>query len=214
MSTTTDTTPTPTPTAANPRLRHLRVKIKALAAESRIIRQEERRVKKKPQELHALQEHRKKVVRSAAREALLAYAFLRGIPYTVLEASTNDLPPLSGAHAVAFRFLEGPRWTYADGSKGAPTTYDCMNDAKTLRVGAAGAITQRAYTKANYPEVAAWWEAKEAAWTTWVEAAYAHLHEQGKEKRARRQAEHHARVEAVRKTFEETKGRMAKSTPL
>jgi hypothetical protein len=75
------------------KLTHLKVKIKTLAAESDIIRHEERRAKRNAQgarkwqnekqveahsaAYHDLYMHRIKVVRPAAREALLAYALLQ-----------------------------------------------------------------------------------------------------------------------------------------
>lgn len=59
---------------------HLKVKIKTLAAEARVIKQEERKAKKrkKTELLMSLVEHRKGVVREEARMTLLAYGFLRG----------------------------------------------------------------------------------------------------------------------------------------
>ncbi len=55
---------------------YLKIKIKHLAAEARIIRTEER--KHHGMEKWQLQHHRKTVVRDAARQAQLAYAFIRG----------------------------------------------------------------------------------------------------------------------------------------
>lgn len=73
----------------NPKLRHLKIKIKNLADESRTIREEEAQTS--GQEKWNLQHHRKTVVRSAARRNLLAYGYLRGIPYKKMEPKTcND----------------------------------------------------------------------------------------------------------------------------
>lgn len=62
----------------------LKIKLKSLAAEARIIRQEEQ---KRPQ--HKLREemylHRIHVVRTAARETLIAYGLLRGKPIEQIE---------------------------------------------------------------------------------------------------------------------------------
>ncbi len=68
---------------------YLKVKVKSLAAEARIIRTEERRNK---YFRSGLAEHRKTVVRSAARHALLAYGFLRGRKYEEIER-TAQTPP-------------------------------------------------------------------------------------------------------------------------
>lgn len=55
--------------------RHLRVKIKSLAEEARIIRHEERLVR--GMDRWELQQHRKTVVRDEARRSLIAYAIIR-----------------------------------------------------------------------------------------------------------------------------------------
>lgn len=55
---------------------YLKIKIKHLAAEARIIRQEERKFH--GMDKWALQHHRKTVVRDAARQAQMAYAVIRG----------------------------------------------------------------------------------------------------------------------------------------
>src|SRR4051812_32700481 len=60
----------------------LRIKLKSLAAESRIIRKEERRNKRLAP---LLVQHRRDVVRAAARNTLLAYSFLRGRYYGDVE---------------------------------------------------------------------------------------------------------------------------------
>jgi hypothetical protein len=70
----------------NPKIRHLKIKIKNLADESRTIREEE--MQTSGQEKWDLQHHRKTVVRRAARKNLLAYGYLRGIPYKLMEPKT------------------------------------------------------------------------------------------------------------------------------
>lgn len=55
---------------------YLKIKIKSLAAEARIIRAEERKLK--GMEKWHVQDHRKRVVRNAARQTLIAYQFIRG----------------------------------------------------------------------------------------------------------------------------------------
>lgn len=85
----------------NARLRELRVKIKSLAEEARIIRREERgcgksRARCRLPEAAAkldlarcsLREHRVGVVRRESRYSLLAYAFLRGRPFRAVEAES------------------------------------------------------------------------------------------------------------------------------
>lgn len=73
----------------------LKVKLKHLAEESRIIRREaekqyEARNFQKGNDLTC---HRKEVVRPEARATHLAYQFLRGIPYEVVERYNDDANP-------------------------------------------------------------------------------------------------------------------------
>lgn len=72
----------------------LRVKLKSLAEEARIIRIEESRANKhKNYDLqNRLRDHRTWTVRHAARETLLAYQFLRGVPYETVERP-DSIPP-------------------------------------------------------------------------------------------------------------------------
>lgn len=73
---------------------YLKVKIKSLAAEARIIRHEESKaLKRKNTALKdGLACHRRGIVRSAARLTHLAYGFLRGRPYKALEAKCAVKP--------------------------------------------------------------------------------------------------------------------------
>ena len=68
----------------------LRVKIKSLASESRIIRDEMERCKKSrgwdSRHYDHLRDHRRGVVRREARKALLALAAIRGTPYLKVES--------------------------------------------------------------------------------------------------------------------------------
>ena len=57
----------------------LKIKVKHLAEEARIIRREERKVR--GMERWKLQHHRKTVVRDAARRSLIAYLICRGRPH-------------------------------------------------------------------------------------------------------------------------------------
>lgn len=73
---------------------YLKVKVKSLAAEARIIRLEERRAKaqKRKDLLLGLQSHRRGIVRTASRSTHLAYGFLRGRPYHAMERTTRTEP--------------------------------------------------------------------------------------------------------------------------
>ena len=87
----------------------LRVKIKSLAEEARIIRAEERRWvvdgRKDNATWHSLNHHRRHDVRDEARASLLAYAYLRGVPYSVVENKTRDrLSP--GFNSVYYRVAD------------------------------------------------------------------------------------------------------------
>lgn len=86
----------------------LRVRIKELAQEARFIKCEENRGKRRPVkslvsevQLRKLQEHRRNEVRPVARQAQLAYAFLRGKPYKSVEFSTKNKIDLQTIKQVA-----------------------------------------------------------------------------------------------------------------
>jgi hypothetical protein len=101
----------------------LRVKLKSLTAEARIIRFEERRTKrtwrrlaerqahKNPQAIPALHDtfdslhrHRTCDVRVETRAALLAYAMLRKRPYELVEKPGARKPPLAKVADLVSRF--------------------------------------------------------------------------------------------------------------
>jgi hypothetical protein len=107
----------------NERLIHLKIKIKNLADEARTIRHEERKLKRRNREVaerkklptserermgyavYRLQEHRKTIVRRTARHNLLAYAFLRGRSYNVVEpAGCKEVPDWDLIKGIAKRF--------------------------------------------------------------------------------------------------------------
>lgn len=110
---------------------HLKVKIKTLAAESRIIRHQELRFKEKPRLVppdasvaekrlarkrrrnlsdrqravrSSLHFHRTIVVRREARASLLAYGFLRGRTYKAMEATCREKPPWKRIEELVKRF--------------------------------------------------------------------------------------------------------------
>ena len=86
------------------RIRHLRVHVKELASEAKHIRHEERQCS--GMEKWRLQNHRKTVVRNAARAYQLAYACLRGKPYNTVEPhiTRSNYVALCEAKKIALRF--------------------------------------------------------------------------------------------------------------
>ncbi len=73
---------------------YLKVRIKELAEEARIIRKEELKAKANREyaKLNGLHDHRIRVVRPAARNAQLAYGYLRGRDYRALERNPRTEP--------------------------------------------------------------------------------------------------------------------------
>jgi hypothetical protein len=70
---------------------YLKVKLKSLAAESKIIRREEKKARR-----HSIREglynHRISIVRNVARHTHLAYGFIRGRSYSQIEGRAKDAP--------------------------------------------------------------------------------------------------------------------------
>ena len=96
----------------------LKIKIKTLAAESRIIRLEERKAKAKArmvkrseakaglrERCSRLGNHRKTVVRQAARAAYIAYAFISGRSYKSTEDRVKIEPEWRSVARNVVRFL-------------------------------------------------------------------------------------------------------------
>jgi hypothetical protein len=81
----------------------LKVKVKSLAAESKIIRLEESRAKT-PEARASLHQHRVGIVRLAARNTLLAYGYLRGRSYRQLEASCERPPDWSVVEKMVMKY--------------------------------------------------------------------------------------------------------------
>ena len=65
-----------------------RVKIRSLAEEARIIRHEEKKAERGPDQA-ALWSHRTIDLRNESRSSQLAYAFSRGVPFAVVERGTR-----------------------------------------------------------------------------------------------------------------------------
>ncbi len=80
----------------------LKVKIKSLASEARIIRHEER--KSRGQLRNDLTAHRKGIVRREARHTLLAYGYLRGRPYRVLEQTCHRQPDWTAVERMVKKY--------------------------------------------------------------------------------------------------------------
>lgn len=84
---------------------HLKIKIKALAAEAVIIRHAERQWRKRDRDTFvSLQLHRQLAVRREARSSLLAYAFLRGRAYRSIEPKCYQKPNWAWVERIAKRF--------------------------------------------------------------------------------------------------------------
>lgn len=93
---------------------YLKIKVVSLAAEAALIRREERKLKrsKTPRATAAragLSDHRRGLVRVEARNACLAYAFLRGRAYRQVEAKAFSLPDWSRVGKLVERYAEGDK---------------------------------------------------------------------------------------------------------
>ncbi len=89
------------------RLDHLKVKVKTLAAEAKIIRHAERQATSADRRC-ALAEHRRTVVRSEARSSLLAYGYLRGRAYRSMELTCHTEPLWDAVVKIIQRFGADP----------------------------------------------------------------------------------------------------------
>lgn len=90
---------------------HLKIKIKSLAAEAKIIRHEARRLDKviKDRQVaggvkQVLNGHRKWPVGHEARHSLLAYALIRDKPYEIVEQKCYEAPSWKKVSELAKRF--------------------------------------------------------------------------------------------------------------
>lgn len=71
---------------------YLKVKIKTLAAESKIIQEEEKKYPNHSPIFNSLYGHRKGIVAQEARATQIAYAFIRGIPLYAIEVYPSSIP--------------------------------------------------------------------------------------------------------------------------
>lgn len=81
----------------------LKVKIKYLAEEARIIKREEEKARDSALR-DSLYRHRIDVVRDEARHSLLAYGLIRGREYAEMEGSTRKSPDFDRVEKLARRF--------------------------------------------------------------------------------------------------------------
>lgn len=88
----------------NERLIHLRIKIKSLAAEAAIIRQEAKKTSGLVK--YGLNQHRTGIVREHTRINLLAYGLIKRVPYSVMEQKTDTKVNFSKIVEIAKRFGE------------------------------------------------------------------------------------------------------------
>lgn len=91
------------------RIKQLKVKIKSLAAEARIIRLETHRTNDIVTK-NDLATHRTGIVREEARYSQLAYAFLRGRSYASIEAKTEKELDLARVRKLVERFGVTRSW--------------------------------------------------------------------------------------------------------
>ncbi len=89
----------------------LKVKVKSLAAEARIIRREEQRCKARPADkpgrtelLLQLKAHRRDTVRREARHSLLAMGYLRGRAYRAMERTCRQDPSWSEVERMVQKY--------------------------------------------------------------------------------------------------------------
>lgn len=84
----------------------LKIKIKSLAAEARIIRSEEKKWPGQSYVRSSLHGHRTGIVRNEARHSQLAYGFLRGRPYVAMEQKAKTEPNWDRVENIAVRFRD------------------------------------------------------------------------------------------------------------
>lgn len=90
-----------------------RVKIRSLAEEARIIRHEEQKHDGQSSDRGILRHHRITVVRSEQRAALLAYAWCRRMPYSVVEFTKSSTPDMKSVQRIC-KSLGWSSWVPSD----------------------------------------------------------------------------------------------------
>ena len=97
---------------------YLKVKIKSLAEEARIIRLETKRARKISIK-NGLALHRTGIVRLEARHTQLAYGFLRGLAYSQMESKTHKEPDWKKIKRMIEKY--GSHW-----DRTSPTCYSSI----------------------------------------------------------------------------------------
>lgn len=142
----------------------LKIKIKSLAAEARIIRHEERKAKasklwhrtrqhKEDADRYwwvqiDLHHHRTFDVRRASRAALLAYAFLRNRPYKTVEQKAHSLP----GWWASYPWVPAQKLITKYGNGRAPAQGNNLSDEFKAWILAGEEKTESAPTSAQEPQ--------------------------------------------------------------
>lgn len=87
---------------------YLKVKVKSLAEEAKIIRKEERKCKlyKETELLNGLHLHRTRIVRSEARATLVAYGYMKGKDYRRVEPNAKKEPDWAKVKSMVNRYCD------------------------------------------------------------------------------------------------------------
>ncbi len=111
---------------------YLKVKIKSLAEEARIIRKEERVSQGEKRE--GLHLHRVGTVRREARHALLAYGFIRGLKYCQMEAKCETPPDWEAVKRMVVKYgLQGYGWKFWRSGEQAAATEELLKRFEAWR---------------------------------------------------------------------------------
>jgi len=130
---------------------YLKIKIKSLAAEAVIIKQEERKWKfpvftdnvKQPHPMFfALRQHRLLEVRKECRSAIIAYGYLRGRAYDQIEAFCYERADWSRVAELVYKYGKG-QWQTADTtSKQSFVLKELLNDWRNGQPSAAEVVAR------------------------------------------------------------------------
>lgn len=108
---------------------YLKVKVKSLAEEAKIIRKEEKRAKRLSIRI-GLHDHRVGIVRYEARHANLAYSFLKGRSYAEIEGGAKEAPDWNKVRKMVEKYGSHCSWL----NDGSPTPGEAkLHLAETLK---------------------------------------------------------------------------------
>jgi hypothetical protein len=108
---------------------YLKVKVKSLAAEAKIIRKEEKRASRLSIRI-GLRDHRVGIVRHEARHAQLAYGFLKGRSYAEMEGGSKQAPDWNKIRKMVEKYGSHYSWL----NDGSPTPGEAkLHLAETLK---------------------------------------------------------------------------------